>query len=171
MAVVVENISQIQHYEGEGEIPGIRFRPAKLAMGVSAWGMNVIELDAGCEDYPEHDHSHDGQEEVYVVLEGSAVLVAEGAEHPVGVGDMVRVPPEMTRKWVTRDQPVRLLALGATPGAPTRPTRASTREHDQLLRHLHRGRARLRRGRRIEPAAGRRLGGRTDLPDDRREPR
>lgn len=116
MAVTVEHISDIQHYQGEGEIPGIRFRPAKMAMGVSAWGMSVIELDAGCEGYPEHDHSHDGQEEVYVVLEGSAVLVAEGAEHPVGVGDMVRVPPEVTRKWVTRDQPVRLLALGATPG-------------------------------------------------------
>jgi mannose-6-phosphate isomerase-like protein (cupin superfamily) len=85
-------------------------------MGVSAWGMNVIELDAGCEGYPEHDHSHDGQEEVYVVLEGSAVLVTGGDEHPAGVGDMVRVPAEVTRKWVTRDQPVRLLALGATPG-------------------------------------------------------
>lgn len=121
MAVTVEKISEIAHYQGEGEIPGIRFRPAKIAMGVSAWGMNVIELDAGCEGYPEHDHAHDGQQEVYVVLEGSAVLVADGAEHPAGVGDMVRVAAETTRKWVTRDQPVRLLALGATPGAAYAP--------------------------------------------------
>ncbi len=121
MPVVVRSISAIEHYQGDHAIPGIRFRPAKQAMDVTAWGMNVIELDAGCEGYPEHDHGHDGQEEVYVVLEGSAVLVAEGAEHPAGAGDMVRVPPEVTRKWVTREQPVRLLALGATPGVAYAP--------------------------------------------------
>ncbi len=121
MAVVVQSISQIAYYEGEHAIPGIRFRPAKQAMGVSAWGMNVIDLDAGCEAYPEHDHGNDGQEEVYVVLEGSAVLVAEGAEHPVAAGEMVRVPADVTRKWVTRDQPVRLLAIGATPGVAYAP--------------------------------------------------
>ena len=118
MTVLVHRISAIPHHQGENTIPGIRFRPARQALGVAAWGMNVIEFDAGCEGYPEHDHAHDRQEEVYVVLDGSIVLVAEGIERTLSRGDMVRVSPETVRKFVTRDQAATLLALGGTPGAP-----------------------------------------------------
>lgn len=111
------NIAEIEHYQGEHAIPGIRFRPARQALGVTAWGMNVIELDPGCEGYPEHDHTHDGQEEVYVILEGSAVLISGGTEQVLSAGDMVRLPAETLRRFVTRDKSVRILAIGATPGS------------------------------------------------------
>lgn len=113
---VVKNVTDIAPYEGPNQIAGIRFRPARRALGVTAWGMNVIELDPHCEAYPEHDHAHDGQEEVYVVLEGSAELHADGATTQVRQGDLVCVPPSVTRKFVTRDATVRLLAIGGTPG-------------------------------------------------------
>lgn len=116
MTIVVKNIRDIQHYQGEHAIPGIRFRPARQAMGVSAWGMNVLDLDAGCEGYPQHDHAHDGQEEVYVVLDGSVVIVAEGAEHVLRRGDMARVPPDVERTLMTREEPATILAIGSTPG-------------------------------------------------------
>ncbi len=112
----VKSIEEIEAYTGPHAIEGIRFRHAREALGVTAWGMNVLELDAGCEDYPEHDHAKDGQEEVYVILKGSAVLLANGEERVLSAGDFVRVPPEVTRKLVTRDQGVTFLALGATPG-------------------------------------------------------
>lgn len=115
---VVHPVSEIPYYEGEGEIPGIRFRSARQTLGVSAWGMNVLDIAAGCDGYPEHDHKADGQEEVYVVLSGRVELHAAGEVLSMQTGDMVRVPPNVTRKFVTTDADVRILALGGTPGQP-----------------------------------------------------
>jgi mannose-6-phosphate isomerase-like protein (cupin superfamily) len=114
--ITVKSLRAIEPYSGPNAIPGIRFRAVRGALGVSAWGMNVLELDPKCEGYPEHDHEKDGQEEVYLVLEGSAVLVAEGSERNVSEGDFILVPPGVKRKFVTRDEGVKLLALGGTPG-------------------------------------------------------
>jgi mannose-6-phosphate isomerase-like protein (cupin superfamily) len=114
--VTVTRIEGIAAYAGEHEIPGIRFKPARQALGVSSWGMNVLELDAHCEGYPEHDHASDGHEEVYAVLRGEAVLRVGEVEHALTVGSMVRVPGALRRKIVTRAQGVTILALGGTPG-------------------------------------------------------
>lgn len=119
MSIVVTSIADVAPYQGKNALPGIRFRAVRQALGVTAWGMNVLELDPGCETYPEHDHVQqmkDGQEEVYLVLEGSVVLRAEGTERTLRRGDLVRVPPEVTRKFVTRGEGATLLALGGTPG-------------------------------------------------------
>ena len=84
--------------------------------------MNVLELDPGCEGYPEHDHTADDQEEVYLVLEGAVVLVTPDGERALRAGDLARVAPEVRRKLVTREVGARLLAIGATPGAAFTPT-------------------------------------------------
>lgn len=117
------SFDEVPAYTGPGELPGVRFRPVRRALGVTAWGMNVIELDPGNEAYPLHDHLADGQEEVYVVLSGAAVLRTGETERLVRAGEAVRVPPEVPRKWITREEGVRLLALGATPGRAFEPTR------------------------------------------------
>ena len=111
-----KRLQQIEPYSGPHAIPGIRFRPAGKALGVTAWGMNVLELDPHCEGYPEHDHTKDGQEEVYLVLDGKATLHVSGETIELDRGSFVRVGPTQTRKWVTTDQPATILALGATPG-------------------------------------------------------
>lgn len=116
MTLIVRNCSDIPYHQGEHAVPGLRFRFARQALGVSAWGMNVIDFDPGCDRYPEHDHVHDGQEEVYVVLAGSIVLIAEGKERVLGAGDIVRVSAETARKFVTRESAATLLAIGGTPG-------------------------------------------------------
>ena len=120
--ITLKNLEAIAPYAGPHEIPGIRFRPARRALGVTAWGMNVIELDPHCDLYPVHDHVGDGQEEVYAVLRGSVVLQIGGEEKILSEGDFVRVPPETKRKLVTRDQGVTVLALGGKPGAAYVPT-------------------------------------------------
>ena len=114
--ITVKTIEEIEAYTGPHAIPGMRFRNARAALGVSAWGMSVLELDAHCSGYPRHDHGDDGHEEVYVVLRGSVVLQAGGAERTLAQGDLVRVAPGTARKFVTRDQAATLLALGGTPG-------------------------------------------------------
>jgi quercetin dioxygenase-like cupin family protein len=119
--ITVRSISEIAAYTGPNAIAGIRFRPARQALGVTAWGMSVMELDPHCTGYPEHDHENEGHEEVYLVLRGSVVLRSGGAERTLHEGDFVRVSPETTRKFVTRDTGATLLALGGTPGAPYSP--------------------------------------------------
>ena len=114
----VQNIEEVAPYEGPHAIEGIRFRAVREALGVSAWGMNVIELDPGCEGHPEHDHAKDGQEEVYVVLRGEVELRAGEEARTLHAGAMARVPAGLRRKLVTRAQGATVLALGGTPGQP-----------------------------------------------------
>lgn len=115
--VTVQTIDAMPPYEGPHAIPGIRFRAARAELGVTSWGMNVLDLDPGCSGHPTHDHAHDGQEEVYVVLSGQVTLVCDGVERTLDAGQMARVGPEVTRQLVTREQAARVLAVGAVPGA------------------------------------------------------
>lgn len=123
--ITVKKIEEIEPYSGKNAIPGIRFRPARNALGVTSWGMNVIELDPDCSGYPEHDHASEGHEEVYLVLSGSILLRTGGRELELSEGQFVRVPPGMKRKFVTRNSGATLLALGGTPGKPYSVSRGS----------------------------------------------
>lgn len=111
-------IEEIPYYQGPNAIPGIRFHTAARELGVTAWGMNVLALDSGCTDYPEHDHEKDGQEEVYVVLRGEGILQAGGEQTSLTSGMMVRVGPSEKRKLLPGPQGITVLAIGATPGKP-----------------------------------------------------
>lgn len=121
-SVHVVAIDAIEPYTGPHAIPGIRFRAARDALGVAAWGMNVLDLDPGCTGHPEHDHAGDGQEEVYVVLSGAVSLITADRTYDLRAGDMCRVAPTVRRKLVTGDTSARVLALGGTPGAAFSPT-------------------------------------------------
>lgn len=115
-ALVARHFAEVEAHEGPHTLPGIRFRPAGEALGVSSWGMNVLELDPHCSTYPEHDHARDGHEEVYVVLSGTVVVKVDGAEHVVSQGGMIGVPGALRRKLVTGGERAVVLALGGTPG-------------------------------------------------------
>jgi mannose-6-phosphate isomerase-like protein (cupin superfamily) len=121
--VTIKQIDEMNPYQGPNALSGIKFRPAGYQLGVSAWGMNVLDLDPACTNYPEHDHSKDGQEEVYVVLRGSATLYAGDERFDLQVGTMVRVPPGQKRKFVPGPEGLRILALGGTPGQAYQPRR------------------------------------------------
>ncbi len=88
------------------------FLYAGKALGVTAWGMNVLKLPAGWDDYPEHDHNEDGHEEVYVTLEGSATLEADGETWLLEPGNLARVGPAQKRRIVPGSEGVVLLAIG-----------------------------------------------------------
>jgi mannose-6-phosphate isomerase-like protein (cupin superfamily) len=117
----VKRIEEIDFYKGPNAIAGMRFRPVARGLGVRAWGMSVIEIDPGCTGYPEHDHAKDGQEEVYLVLTGSAILDASGEQQTVEVGTLVRVGPTQKRKFLPGPAGVTLLAIGSTPGKAYEP--------------------------------------------------
>src|ERR1051325_5109573 len=83
------------------ELPSIQHGAVKLAgdeLGVRSFGLQVLDLPPGFADYPEHDHAHDGQEEVYVVLSGPGEFEVAGERVAVAAGTMLRVDPESRRK-------------------------------------------------------------------------
>ena len=121
--VTVKRVAEIGHYQGPNAIAGIKFRSAAKELGITAWGMNVLEIDSGCTRYPEHDHAADGQEEVYVVLRGSATLQAAGESYALEAGSFARVGPKTKRKIVPGPEGVTVLAIGATPGKAYEPRR------------------------------------------------
>ncbi|HZN91225.1 MAG TPA: cupin domain-containing protein [Myxococcales bacterium] len=114
--VTIKQIEEMEYYQGPKALPGIRFRSAGRQLGVSAWGMNVLDLEPGCASYFEHDHVKDGQEEVYVVLRGAATLHAGDEQFELKAGSFVRVAPAQKRKFVAGPEGLTLLALGGTPG-------------------------------------------------------
>lgn len=119
--VTVKRIEEIEPYAGPHALEGIRFKPAAKALGVTAWGMNVLEIEPGATTYPEHDHTEDGQEEVYLVLEGNGTLHAGDDEFRLERGMLVRVLPDATRGWVPGDGGITLVAIGSTPGKAYEP--------------------------------------------------
>jgi len=87
-----------------------RFVSLRRQLGVESFGMNLIVLQSRQRG---RIHSHDLQEEVYLVLEGELTLVVEGDEHTLGRGQLVRVPPHVRRQLVNRGTVrLMLLALG-----------------------------------------------------------
>ena len=114
--VTIKRIDECDYYQGPNAVSGIKFRTAGRQLGVTAWGMNVLDLEAGCTGYPEHDHVKDGQEEVYVVLNGSATLVTSAGQFPVEEGMLIRVEADTKRKFLAGRDGLRLLAIGGTPG-------------------------------------------------------
>lgn len=92
------------------------FKLVRDGLGVESFGMQVIDLPPNADQYPEHTHEDDGQEEVYTVLEGEAALEAGGERFSLTPGTFARVEAGTTRKLVTTDKPARVLALGGVPG-------------------------------------------------------
>jgi len=108
--VTVKRLDEFEAIYGGG------MRRVRAGLGVTSFGMQVIELPPNTDVYPEHDHAHDEQEEVYTVLSGQVTLRVGGDELSLEPGLFVRVGAHERRKFVTGDEGVRILALGATPG-------------------------------------------------------
>jgi cupin domain len=106
-------VKRVEDFEA---IFGGGFRRVRAGLGVTSFGIAVIDLPAHFEHYPEHDQSHDDQEEVYTVLTGRATLRAGGEDHELQPGVFARVGPAEKRKLITADEPARVLAMGASPG-------------------------------------------------------
>lgn len=90
----------------------------RAGLGVTSFGIQILRFPANADRYPEHDHASDGQEEVYLVLEGEATLLADDEQHRLEPGVFARVGPGQRRKLVTGERPATILALGGTPGRP-----------------------------------------------------
>jgi quercetin dioxygenase-like cupin family protein len=93
------------------------FVKVRAELGVTAFGMQVIQLPPDFAGYPEHDHADSGQEEVFVALSGSGWLEIEGERVELDGETLVRVGPNARRKVYAGPQGLRMLVTGGCPGA------------------------------------------------------
>ena len=110
----------------QGFLDGFTFRRVGAELGVTPFGMSIIDMPPETTAYPEHDHHSQGpgnppahqlgQEEVYIALRGSADVEVDGRRYPIDGGHLIRVGPTARRKILPGPDGVRLLAIGGFPG-------------------------------------------------------
>ena len=77
-----------------GDGPG--FRKIRGALGVTAFGINAIVLP---ENYATNKHTHDRQEETYLVHSGEIEIeFGDGSKHRLGPGGLARVDASTVRR-------------------------------------------------------------------------
>jgi quercetin dioxygenase-like cupin family protein len=86
--------------------------PVREHFGIHAFGINAYTPEDG-RLIGEHDEAGSGQEELYIVLDGTATFEIDGETIDAPAGTFVFVPPESKRKATGEGT---ILALGATPG-------------------------------------------------------
>ncbi|MGN6371581.1 MAG: hypothetical protein ACTHM1_01105 [Solirubrobacteraceae bacterium] len=93
------------------------FVKARAELGVTSFGMQVIQMPPDYSDYPLHDHADSGQEEVFLALKGSGWIEIEDERVDLEPGVFVRVGPAPKRKVFAGPDGIQMLALGAAPGS------------------------------------------------------
>ena len=115
----VTSLEVFSQLKGIGDMEagfGGGFVKARAELGVSAFGMQVIQMPPNYGDYPEHDHADSGQEEVFIALEGSGWMDIEGERVDLDGETLVRVGAGAKRKLYAGPEGIRMLAIGGAPG-------------------------------------------------------
>jgi uncharacterized cupin superfamily protein len=92
------------------------FKRVRAELGVESFGMAIIDLPANFENYPEHDHAKDGQEEVFIALRGDAEIEIDGERFPLDADHVARVASGTKRKLWPGADGLRVLVVGGVPG-------------------------------------------------------
>jgi quercetin dioxygenase-like cupin family protein len=87
---------------------------ARRSLGVSSFGMNLVEIPPG-EQIPEHDEAERDHEEVFVVLSGTPTLVVDGREIDAPEGTFARVDPPLRRTVVNRGEDMATVLIISAP--------------------------------------------------------
>jgi uncharacterized membrane protein YidH (DUF202 family) len=112
----VKHLSEIERAFG-GALARVR-----AALGITAFGVQVADLPPNSGDLsPEHDHRHDGQEELYLLLGGSADVVVTDATIRLDTETFIRLGPEVRRRIRSGPDGARVLMIGAVAGKPYTP--------------------------------------------------
>lgn len=114
----IKHRDEFESMEGSGDSI---WRLARKALGTSAFGFNLVEIAPGGQ-IPEHDEAQSGQVELYVILEGDAVLQIEGEDHPAPAGTFASIEPPANRTILNRsDAPVTAMLIGVHPSGAYSP--------------------------------------------------
>jgi quercetin dioxygenase-like cupin family protein len=103
----------VANVEEMGDGPG--FRKIRRELGVTAFGVNAIEIPAG---YETARHWHDEQEELYFVHRGRIEMTFDdGDSRELGPGGVARVDASTVRKVkALGDEPALYVVVGGKDG-------------------------------------------------------
>jgi len=95
-------------------------RLVRAGLGISAFGAQIMELPP---DYTteSHDEADTGQQELYVALRGSGAVVIGDERVPLDPEHLVRVNAGTGRILTSGADGLRVLCIGAVPGAAYEP--------------------------------------------------
>jgi uncharacterized cupin superfamily protein len=114
----IKHRDEFERMQGSGESTWLL---ARKALGTQCFGYNLVEIGPGG-GIPEHDEGQSGQAEVYVILEGEAVLVIDGEETAAPAGTFASIDPASSRTIRNRsDGPVTALLIGVDPSGNYEP--------------------------------------------------
>src|SRR5690349_14557753 len=114
----IKHRDEFEAMEGSGDST---WRLARKALGTSAFGFNLVEIEPGGQ-IPEHDEAQSGQAELYVILEGDAILRIEGEDHPAPAGTFASFEPSASRTILNRsDAKVTAMLIGVQPEGGYKP--------------------------------------------------
>ncbi|HEY5161229.1 MAG TPA: cupin domain-containing protein [Gaiellaceae bacterium] len=94
-------------------LSGGRIRPVRKALEIESFGVNEFELAAGSTTYPEHDELKTGQDELFVILDGSGTMTVDGESFELQPGRYVYITPESKRHIDPGPNGLRYVAFGA----------------------------------------------------------
>jgi len=115
----IKHRDEFESMEGSGDST---WRLARKALGTSAFGFNLVEIEPGGQ-IPEHDEAQSGQHELYVVLEGEATLRIDGADHPAPTGTFASIEPPVRRTILNSSEAtVTALLIGVHPAGEFQPS-------------------------------------------------
>jgi uncharacterized cupin superfamily protein len=93
---------------------GYGFRKVRRALGVEAFGVNLIVAPPGHEGF---EHYHEEQDELYFVHSGTARFEVEGDVRILGPGGLCHVQSTTRRKWSNAgDDDLVVLVVGGKGG-------------------------------------------------------
>jgi mannose-6-phosphate isomerase-like protein (cupin superfamily) len=97
---------------------GLRWHQVREHFGITGFGVNVNEADAGRELVVPHEElSYGGQEELYVIVRGRARFTCDGDEVEIGEGELLYVRPEVVREATALETPTVVFMVSGKPGA------------------------------------------------------
>ena len=118
MSKLVQEVEEGEGYalanvESLGDGPG--FRKVRRELGVTAFGVNAIEIPPG---YETGSHFHDEQEELYFVHRGRVQMTfGDGEVRELGPGGLARVDAATVRRVkCLGDEPALFLVAGGKDG-------------------------------------------------------
>jgi mannose-6-phosphate isomerase-like protein (cupin superfamily) len=93
---------------------------------ISSFGIQAFRAPKGVDVVREHDETSftgdDGQEELYIVVNGAATFVIDGESIDAPAGSLISVPPASRRKATANVDGTTVLVAGGTPGKAYEPT-------------------------------------------------
>ena len=102
--------TKVDYEEVEPAADGLHILREPLAC--EQLGVSVLTCEPGWEGTA-HDHADKGQEEVYVLVEGAAVVSVDDETVPMEAGDVMRIDPDSTRQIHNGDAESLFVLAGA----------------------------------------------------------